>query len=395
MVFFLQALDADAVSLNSPVVGNPYFTDTGQSLGDSPSWDVALGDLDGDNDLDALVANGNGSTSDEPDRIWLNDGQGVFSSTSGIGDSTTHAVALGDLDGDNDLDIFVGTSGYNDGDTIWFNDGAGTFTDTGQLLDNGNTVAIALGDIDNDMDLDAITADSWAGGNRIWLNNGSGFFTDSGQVLGSGESNDVVLVDLDSDSDLDVFIANGTSTALGRNRVWFNDGSGLFENSMQALGNSNSRGVALGDLDDDGDLDAFVANRSGVFGQENKVWLNDGKGFFVDSMQALGNSTSSGVILSDVDFDGDKDAIVANDYEESQVWLNDGKAVFSASQLLSPFPNQGLAAGKLDKDDIPDLFFVNAGFCDFICDGYPNEVWIGKEPIKVYVPIAITQQVVE
>jgi hypothetical protein len=92
---------------------------------------------------------------------------------------------------------------------------------------------------------------------------------------------------------LDAFVANYGGQA---NRVWVNDGSGSFSDSGQALGYSDSRAVALGDVDGDGDLDAFVANAN----QANRVWVNDGSGAFTDSGQALGSSVSSGVALGDV-----------------------------------------------------------------------------------------------
>jgi hypothetical protein len=76
----------------------------------------------------------------------------------------------------------------------------------------------------------------------------------------------VALGDLDGDGDLDAFVANN-----GANTVWRNDGSAAFTSTGQSIGASDSRDVALGDVDADGDLDAFVAN-GGL--QPNKVWLN-------------------------------------------------------------------------------------------------------------------------
>jgi len=73
----------------------------------------------------------------------------------------------------------------------------------------------------------------------------------------------VALGDLDGDGDLDAFVANN-----GANKVWLNTGTGNFS-YRQGLGGADSRGVALGDLDGDNDLDAFVAN----YGQPNRVWL--------------------------------------------------------------------------------------------------------------------------
>ena len=90
------------------------------------SWDVKLGDLDGDGDLDAVVAN----AVDEPETVWLNDGGGSFSAhptTPSFGADDSHGLALGDLDGDGDLDAVV-VNVLGDPNTTWVNDGAGNFS---------------------------------------------------------------------------------------------------------------------------------------------------------------------------------------------------------------------------------------------------------------------------
>ena len=94
-------------------------------------------------------------------------------------------------------------------------------------------------------------------GNRVWINNGTGTFTDSGQSLGASHSRGVSLGDVDGDGDLDAFIANSHNQG---NKVWRNDGSGNFSDSGQSLGTSYSHKVKLDDVDDDGDLDAFITN---------------------------------------------------------------------------------------------------------------------------------------
>ncbi len=83
--------------------GNGVFSHSGASLGNNSSSAVSLGDVDGDGDLGAFVARWNVS-----DRLWLNDGSGSFVDTSqNIGNYTSLDVSLGDVDGDGDLDAFV------------------------------------------------------------------------------------------------------------------------------------------------------------------------------------------------------------------------------------------------------------------------------------------------
>ncbi len=152
---------------------------------------------------------------------------------------------------------------------------------------------------------------------RTAVSQGWGTFFDSGQTLGSYISCGVSLGDVDGDGDLDAFVANYDEP----NRVWVNQGgaqagtAGKFFDSGQTLGSSISRGVYLGDVDGDGDLDAFVANQM----EANRVWVNQGglqggtPGQFIDSGQTLGTfDTSLGIFLGDVDGEGDLDALVVN-----------------------------------------------------------------------------------
>jgi hypothetical protein len=337
------------------------FATDGQSLGDHASRTVALGDLDGDGDLDAFVAN-----SLDDNRVWLND-DGTFTSTNLPLISNSWGVELGDLDGDGDLDAFVANRDY-DPNGIWLNDGDGGFTDSGQALGDHDSRGISLGDLDGDGDLDAFVVNAISG-SRLWLNDGSGAFNDSGQVLGNHYSYGVTLGDLDNDGDLDAFVAN----LYQANHTWMNF-DGVFTNSGQSLGTHSSDLGALGDLDGDGDLDAIVGN----FAEGNRVWTNDGSGSFNDSGQSLGDQGTEWVSLGDVDGDGDLDAVTANySYaisEGNRVWLNDDGVFSDSRQVLGDQLTTEVALGDLDGDGDLDIFAANVG---------ANRIWLNQTPDRL------------
>jgi hypothetical protein len=180
-----------------------------------------------------------------------------------LGDLRMRAAALGDLDGDGDLDVFAavlaprlgGESGHPD--LVLLNDGQGNFTDSGQRLGDRSSTAVALGDLDGDGDLDALVGSSLD--SLIWINQGgaqggtSGQFQLSEGVLASGETTHVFLDDLDGDGDLDALIA-GTHQA----RIWWNDGQGYFSrDNRQIFRFSHKHGLAVGDFNGDGHPDIF------------------------------------------------------------------------------------------------------------------------------------------
>ena len=323
--------------------GAAELVDSGQNLGVTAARDIEFGDIDRDGDLDAIES-GEYSMS-----IWFNDGSGTFTNGQLIA-GNNQEIELGDVDSDGDLDI-VSTNG------VFLNDSSGVFSDAGQGI-GGFLRSIALGDIDGDGDLDALRGVPY-GGDRVWLNNGSGVFTNTGQVLGFATSDSIQLGDLDHDGDLDAF----TVYYGADNRVWVNNGSGVFTDSGQAIGGfSASKDVDLGDLDGDGDLDAFIANDAST-NIPSQVWLNDGSGQFTDSGQALGATENNWSLeLGDLDGDGDLDAFVSTLHQASRVWLNDGAAGFTDSgQSIATATRETIhvALGDVDGDGDLDAWEAN------------------------------------
>ena len=351
------------------------------------SYAVALHDLDGDGDLDAFM--GNTSYYNNPaNTVWFNDGKGNYSdSGQRLGGAFTWDIALGDLDGDGDVDVFTANSDVDSAqpDGIWLNDGAGFFVDSGQRLGNTLSRAVDLGDMDGDGDLDAFIANGISERGRaepdaVWMNDGHGVFKDSGQVLGDSSGLDVSLGDLDGDGDLDAFVANGDPLRARDepNEVWLNDGHGIFHTSGQDLGNALSQAVALGDLDGDADLDAFVANGGPEIleGQPDEVWMNDGSGMFINSGQQLGSFSSFGAALADFHEDGTLDVFVAGYQGGNRLWLNDGRGIFTFSGPAFGTENAaGVAAGDVDGDGDVDALVANA-------ISKPNRLWLNRSNVE-------------
>ncbi len=336
------------------------------------TFSVAFGDVDGDGDLDAFVGNFN-----QLSRLYLNGGTGIFTDVTatnlpaGLGDLAT-AVALGDVDGDGDLDAFVGTGGgfSRRQNRLYLNGGTGVFTDVTAtnlpaLLDNSN--AVALGDVDGDGDLDAFVGDyGWI---LLYLNAGTGVFTDvtaTNLPLFIDQAEAIALGDVDGDGDLDAFIG----TYGGPNRLYVNGGTGIFTDataaSLPAL-IDYTRAVALGDVDGDGDLDAFVGNDG-----QDRLHLNGGTGIFANvtatNLAALSDPSLSAA-LGDMDGDGDLDAVVGNETiysaQQNRLYLNGGTGVF-ADVAATNLPTLidftlAVALGDVDVDGDLDAFTGNSG----------------------------------
>ena len=305
-----------------------------------------FGDVDGDGDLDAIVANVG------PELLLLNTGLGVFIDGSvsrlppppfNILDDLSADARFADVDGDGDLDILVsneipfpnGPPGAQD--RLWINDGTGHFSDqTATRLPAAidQTAAMLPGDIDRDGDLDLVVLNR--GPEKILVNSGAGFFSDE-----TGDRFPVTadstraggLADLDRDGDLDLVTGNSRAEPAA---IYFNDGRGVFvavDFGMTPRPDETIAGLELVDLDGDGDLDVYLSNAGalvsghGFVGGPDRYFRNNGVGHFVERTLSHfdpPDDPTTDAAFGDIDGDGDLDLVVGNSGENGseRVFVN-------------------------------------------------------------------------
>jgi hypothetical protein len=334
---------------------------------------VAVGDVDNDGDPDLYVTNFGRNI------FYRNNGDGTFGDVTDIAgaddDRWNTSAAFLDYDRDGDLDLFLTAyvdfsiagnktcftaDGHRDycspasfeptTDRLFRNDGGWRFTDVTDAVGIGEAVGNGLGVTADDFDADGLTDIYVANDqspNHLWLADGRGGFRDAGAMSGSAynaegkveASMGVSAGDFDGDGDPDLFM---THLAGETNTLYRNEGSGYFMDvtDMMALG-APSRpftgfGTAWFDLENDGDLDLFVANgavtlvrskaaeSSYPYAQANQLFRNDGSGRFEDISRVSGpvfavEEVSRGAAFGDLDEDGDPDIVVSKNYGPAQM----------------------------------------------------------------------------
>jgi hypothetical protein len=358
----LQSLFVASLLATAPQIalaGSGHFTPhpTTPVFGTVGSRAIAMGDIDGDGDLDIIAARNGGET------VWRNDGTGSFSPhpTPSFGAGNTNSIALGDVDSDGVPDAVVG-NGTGEAETVWRNSlGVLSAHPTAPSFGAGSTTFVALRDLDGDGDLDAIAVNTAGQATTVWLNNGAGVFTSHPVTPSFGAGGTkmyAALGDLDGDGDIDVVLVDSAASQT----IWLNDGTGSFSlrPTDATFGPTGAFAIALGDIDGDGDLDAVVP----TFGAE-RVYLNDGTGLFTahPTTPLFGTGTSVSLALGDIDGDGDLDAIVGNLLEPNTTWLNDGAGNFSPHPTRPSFGTQArlVVLGDIDGDGDLDMVLADGG----------------------------------
>jgi len=280
------------------------------------------------------------------------------------------ALAIGDYDRDGAEDVFVGAHLFHNelAHATETTDRAGI-----RLRDRaGGAVAATFGDYDNDGRPDLYVAT--ASGGALFRNAGDSTFTDVTAAAGLGgapPATAALFVDLDHDGDVDLFLATPSG-----NRVYRNVLGGRFEEMAGPMGlgggAGGTRDAAFGDLDGDGLVDLVVVGNDGRL----TLFRNAGQGRFEDATAASGltqggaQGHAAAVAVGDYDNDGFLDLFVASAGGTAPVlYHNRGDGTFESDRRSAAFATLGTLAARAA------LFFDydNDGFLDLVVVGAPTK----------------------
>jgi len=280
-----------------------------------------------------------------------------------------------DFDNDGDLDLYV-TNGIVNGfenNFLYENDGTGNFTgltNSLTVLDKQFSESSSWGDFNNDGWIDLFVGNSHWGGSAykdfLFLNLPNEDFVKitEGQIVNTqADSRSIAWGDYDNDGFIDIFIANES----GVNYLYHNEQDSTFSRISAGditSDNFSSAGCAWTDFDLDGDLDLFVANQGN---QKNNLYRNDGQGVFTSqtgSVLANDNGNSIGCSWGDYNNDGYPDLFVANYSNQNNfLYENNGDGTFTkitAGDIVQDNGNTfGSSWSDYDNDGYLDLFASN------------------------------------
>ncbi len=327
---------------------------------------MAVADVDGDGYPDVIVSNGNDMDSQ---RVEVYSGGFPLPSTVPSWSSSVlqyHGhLALGDVDGDGDLDMAVaGFSGYYAGwgrqvNTLYINTGGGFAPYPAWVSDSGRCFGVASGDVNGDGLADFL----FSCGNdyssdpepaRLYVSDGSTLVGPVWQTPDSVYSLGAKFLDVDNDGDLDLFLG----LSPGRHRLYLNYGGVLdtvpvWESARPGFANQ----IAVGDVNGDGWLDVVVANTFQGTPDSSRVEVYLNVGGTLDTLPAWVSydpgQYHSAVALGDVDGDGDLDLAVGGWWDPLSVFENVG-GTFSSSPvwLWQPSSSYDLVAEYIVFTDI-------------------------------------------
>ena len=362
------------------VVAQIEFTDVTLSAGIQllpGSEGIAVGDFNNDGYDDFYV-----SSIESRNSLYQNNGDGTFNEVAenlglALGeDIPTNVATWGDINNDGWLDLYVGNRALPD--LLFLNlgyvDGEVSFQEISfeaGIYQPKHPKSVNMADVNNDGFLD-IYISNFASENALYLNNQNNTFTNyifASGALDDGEAMGTVFFDYDKDGDVDLYLVHDSYEP---NLLYQNDGTGSFTEVGAAAGvntESFGMGVDIGDVNNDGWMDIYVAN----FGK-NFLLLNNTDGTFSDisensDVADLGMGWGSNFL--DYNMDGLMDIYVTNTAFVAQngaaniLYTNLGNLSFEKKQddtpICSKMESYGAACLDYDLDGNLDVLVANRG----------------------------------
>jgi len=349
--------------------------DTNQTLQDSDAGSVAYADIDLDGDNDLLIT-GNGPTTGVTSTLYENDGSGNFTAVSqpAIVNVYIGAAEFADIDSDGDMDLMMtgNTSSPSATANLYINDGTGNFTiSSGTPFEASNSGDIDFGDIDGDSDLDLIMTGLDASGNtfsKLYLNDGMGIFTlVSGTSFTPVRSSSTEFIDVDNDGDLDLLICGANSSGASTTNLYENNGTGTF--SLVAgvpFDNVQFGDIAFGDTDNDGDQDIFLVGQNDSSQFIAKFYINNGISFSLLPNTPFPGKFVHSSSFADFNNDGNIDLLHVGNSSNGligHIYENQGSNNFIlADSTLSGSYNGSNIVADLNGDNKMDIVTTGTSF---------------------------------
>ncbi|MDA1050593.1 MAG: S8 family serine peptidase [Planctomycetota bacterium] len=343
--------------------GEISFADAVQiSPGTKPSA-VAAGDLDGDGDVDLLVADKNSVDI----AVLLNTGDASFGAPSlysaGFTSGYVQRLHIADVDGDTDLDVlaYVASTG-GDRVVVLSNDGSGTLSWFTEFANSNSTIDgldIAVEDLDGDGDLDVVVPIPFPITSQVsvFLNPGDGRFSQASTLSTAGSPPIPLAVtagDLNDDGAPDLAVANSNGTVS----IFLNQGSAAFSVGVGYATGAVPQTLRIKDVDGDGDSDLIFANPDS---DDTSILLNQGDATFAAAVQYTVGDTPRALVSSDFNQDGHADLAVVNEESDNlSLLLNQGDGTFvNDSSLMAGDGPVDIVAVDVDGDGLEDLIVAN------------------------------------
>ncbi|MGB5227062.1 MAG: VCBS repeat-containing protein [Eudoraea sp.] len=242
--------------------------------------------------------------------------------------------------------------------------------------------ALAVGDVDGDGNEDVFIGGAKSQSGIIYKHNGNGALsiTNQSSLAKDAEYEDTAAAffDADGDSDLDLIVGSG-GNQVGeekdyRARLYLNNGNGTFVKSEERLPStfSNISTIAPFDYNNDSYIDLFIGSRSivGTYGidPDHLLLENKGDGTFVNATERSAYGLKDAGMITDAtwaDMDGDskKDLITVSDWGSPKIFKNSGRRLNLQSSALDSLHGwwNVVEAVDIDKDGDNDLILGNQG----------------------------------